>query len=270
MNNKSYPEPVEALILVLAVFAGLIVLAAVYAFVSSTVISPESIEKNTRLFFIFGGSLFLIIPLLYSRAKKYPIQSLFRFNPVSREVIFLSVTTGISLSIVGDELDRLLSRIIPIPDWILEQMRPLVVEGWTDWALVIGGAVFVAAIAEEGLFRGFFQVTLEKKGDATRAVMLSSLTWTIIHMNPYWAIQIFLMGIIMGFLAWRTDSIIPSIIVHGTNNFLALIFINYKIDEKAGWYLWGEHVSPIVVIAALATLVLSIRQISQFYQQVPE
>ena len=41
----------------------------------------------------------------------------------------------------------------------------------------------------------------------------------VISTNPFWAVQIFIMGVIIGFLAWRTDSVIPGIIVHALNNF---------------------------------------------------
>ncbi len=100
----------------------------------------------------------------------------------------------------------------------------------SDWVLLLFGVVIIAAVSEEMIFRGFLQISLEKKGDINRAVILSSITWTLIHVNPYWAIQIFITGVILGFLAWRTDSAYPSMIVHAANNFLSLLFINMDIE----------------------------------------
>ncbi len=267
MSRKEFPEPVEALILILAIFAGIIVLLFIYTLLFGAGLATQAIQKETRYLYIFGGSLFLIVPWLYSFVFKYDIRRLFRLNPVPGTVIVLSLLVGIGLSVVGDELDRLINMVIPIPDWMLEQMRPLQAENSMDWFLILTGAVLVASVAEEALFRGFFQVTLERKGDATRAVLLSSITWTLIHMNPYWAIQIFVTGVIIGYLAWRTNSLLPAIIVHAFNNLLAVLALNlFGEGESLGWYEWGEHVSPPVFIVALVLLVWALRQIGLIYR----
>jgi len=266
MDDQKYPEPVEALVVILGTFAVLIALALVYSVIFSSGIFIDEVDKNLRLFFIFGGSLFLILPLLYSRIKNYNIKILFRFNTVPTKVIFISIIAALSMSILSDELDRLINIFVTIPDWLIEQMQPLEVDTGFDWFLVIFGAVIVASIAEEGLFRGFLQVTLEKKGDVTRAVILSAITWTLIHMNIYWAIQIFLMGIVIGYLAWRTNSLIPAIIGHAMNNLLAVLFLNLNIEDYLGWYTWGDHVSPVILVIAGGGMVWSIREINTMYR----
>jgi len=268
MSKKSFPEPVEALVLILTIFGAIITLILVYSVFLGTNLDAEALEKDSRYIFIFGGILFLIIPIIYARSKKYDLHTLFRLNPVPGRIFWLSITTGLSISVLSDELDRLLNMIIPIPEWILEQMRPLQVESGMDWFLIILGAVIIASVSEEILFRGFFQVALEKKGDVTRAVLLSAISWTIIHMNPYWAIQIFITGVFIGYLAWRTDSIIPPILVHMVNNFLAVLFLNAYTEESFGWYEWGEHVSPIVLIIAAALMTWSLREISYHYKRI--
>ena len=106
---------------------------------------------------------------------------------------------------------------------------------------------------------------IERKGDITRAVILSSLSWALIHANPYWAVQIFIMGIIIGFLAWRTNSIFPGIIVHVVNNLMSLIFINSEMDSVIDWYLTGNHVNPIILLPSIIILVWCIRKISFIY-----
>ena len=85
--------------------------------------------------------------------------------------------------------------------------------------LVFLTVVIVAPIGEEMVFRGFLQRFLETSWrDITRAILVSSLFFTLIHFNPYWAIQIYLMGLVLGYLSWLTKSIYPS--------FFLLILIN--------------------------------------------
>ena len=110
--------------------------------------------------------------------------------------------------------------------------------------------VIVAPIGEEIVFRGFLQRFLEKYWkDITRAVLVTSLFFAMIHFNPFWTIQIYMLGVILGFLAWKTKSLIPSILLHIVNNGSAFILAN--IEEGAiDFYLWNEQVSPIFILLA--------------------
>lgn len=265
--KRKFPEPVEALIVILILFVPLYLAAVLVNFLASPGGNPLALQEASRYFYILGGLLFGIIPYLYAVWRKYDIKRLFRFNRVPWEIILLSFILAIALSIIGDELDRLVDLFVPIPDWLYESMRPLKAQTGFDWILIITGAVFVAAAAEEALFRGFLQVTLERKGDVTRAVILSSLTWTLVHGNFYWAVEIFIIGIFIGFLAWRTQSLIPSFVVHATNNLIAVIFLNIDTKQSMAWYEWGDHVSPLILIIALVLIIWTLQQITRFYRR---
>lgn len=267
-NRRQYPEPLEALIIILSIFAFLIIsIYVLSALNNGDLSSPETIISNSRYFFIFGGSLFLIVPLAYAWIRKFPIRPLFRFNPVPAEVLLLGIPIGLSLAVLGDELDRLIGLIITVPDWIYEMMYPLKAETSSEWLLIILGAVVVASVAEETLFRGFLQTALERKGDATRAVLFSSLAWTLVHQNPYWAVGIFVLGVVIGYLAWRTDSIILPVLVHAINNLLSVMVLNTdNLSDKMGWYEWNGHVAPVVLVIAAGVLYWSLRRLHLFYQ----
>jgi membrane protease YdiL (CAAX protease family) len=265
--GKKIPEPVEALIVLIVSFFIIIFITLLISFGSSLLPFSDSSEQNIELLYIILGIFFFIIPYIYTKKREYDIQLIFRFNPVSKDIILISTIIGITITIVGDELDRLVQILIPLPDWIVEQTKYLIADSTLDWILIISGAIIIAAFSEELLFRGFLQVSLEKKGDPNRAVILSSIAWTIIHMNPYWAIQIFIMGVIIGFLAWRTNSVIPCIIVHGMNNFIAVLFINFQLDKKISWYLMGDHVSPVLLVISLYGLIWGIKMLTRMYKK---
>lgn len=266
MDKSRYPEPVEALIVVLCAFSLIILIGLLYNLLMNSGIDLDQVDKNMQIFFIFGGSLFLFVPLIYARYRQFDIKSLFRFNTVSIPTIIHSLLIGLALTILSDEMDRIINIFFPLPDWLNEQMESLRAGNTMELILIVIGAVFIAAIAEEGLFRGFLQYSLEKRGDVTRAVILSALTWTMIHMNLYWSIQLFLMGIVIGYMAWRTNSIIPAVIIHGINNLIGILYLNYDLDSYMQWYEWNDHVSPIVVVISAAILVFTIRNIKR---QVP-
>jgi membrane protease YdiL (CAAX protease family) len=264
MENKKYPEPVEALLLVLFTLG--LILVTGFILVGWMLLFRSPTTLYTKLIFVLDGIPFLIIPLIYVKIRKYDAGTLFRFKPVKVNVLTLSILIGLSLGVIGDELDRLIQIFLPIPSWFIDQLKFMRAETAGDWTLLLLGVVFLAAFSEELLFRGFLQVSLERKGDPTRAVLLTSLTWTLVHVNPYWAVQIFIIGVVIGFLAWRTNSIVPTIMVHGINNFLSLIF--YNCGDHLNWYLTGNHVSVYILIPAAFLLVWSIRQLTDIYRPV--
>ena len=264
MNKKRFPEPVEALVVILITFGVVLVIALIFAIFFFTASSETPLSSDTKIIYVLGGIPLLLVPLFYAKFRNYDTAELFRLRPVSSEIIFLSFLVGLSIGPISDELDRLIQIIIPVPQWFLNQLRFLQAETVSDWILLFLGVVVLAAVSEEFVFRGFLQVALERKGDVTRAVILSSISWTLIHVNPYWAIQIFLMGIIIGFMAWRTGSIIPPMIVHGLNNFLSLLLFNSS--EEMNWYLMGEHVTPWILVISLVVLVWSIRKITEIFR----
>jgi membrane protease YdiL (CAAX protease family) len=268
MENKRYPEPVESLLLILGIYFAIFALTIITGSLLETAFLPGNDTKGLYLFFIFAGSLYLLIPFAYAYKKKYDLYHLFRFKKVPLNVIILSILIALSLSILSDELSRLLDMIIPMPDWLTKQItESMKTDNTLDFILLFIGVVIVAAVTEEGLIRGFLQTSLEQKGDVTRAVLLSAITWTFIHTNPWWAIQFFVLGVIFGYLAWRTDSVYPSMIAHGINNMIALFFINFDLEEKLSWYSYGEHVSPLLLIGSAGIIYWSIRQLDAFYRK---
>jgi len=180
------------------------------------------------------------------------------------------VIIGFSISILGDELDRIVNIIIPAPEFLAEISAVLQINSTLDLLILVGGAVIAAAFVEESIIRGFLQKSLEKYQDVTRAVIYASLAWTIIHGMLYWAIQIFLLGIILGLLAWRSNSIFPAVIGHAINNTLALIFNNIQQDNLKGVYLWGDHVSPLFLILAAAGVYFGVKYFYQYYGNRPQ
>ena len=113
--------------------------------------------------------------------------------------------------------------------------------------LVFLTVVIVAPIGEEMGFRGFLQRFLETSWrDITRAILVSSLFFTLIHFNPYWAIQIYLMGLVLGYLSWLTKSIYPSILLHMSINGTSMLFI-FLGEGAENSLLWKGHINPILL-----------------------
>jgi membrane protease YdiL (CAAX protease family) len=237
------------------------------------------------------GELLLPVPAyLYLRFSHYNVRQIFRLHPVSRRLMFLSAGLAVALHIVVYEVDRLFNamwewlwRFLPAefqllaPERLQSQLESfLLAPQWHDWAIIILATVLIAGLFEEILFRGFVQSAFEQHHKISTAILLTAVIFAANHAVPWWFAQIFLLGAGLGWMAWRSDSIIPGAIVHGINNLFAVLFINFKIEPE--WLLWqsakpwlGEgHVHPIYLLAAGAILYIGYQWFNRFCEEETE
>ena len=77
---------------------------------------------------------------------------------------------------------------------------------------------------------------LNKRCESVKAILISSLFFGIIHLNVHQAVNGFFIGIVMGFIYIKTDSLILTIFLHFINNLYCLIagYIPYleKIESN--------------------------------------
>jgi membrane protease YdiL (CAAX protease family) len=85
------------------------------------------------------------------------------------------------------------------------------------WVILIMSSI-VAGICEETGYRGYLQVPLEKKYGSAIAIIISSIIFTLIHLNKTWATpivpHIFFASVLLGILAYKSGSLLPGIIGH--------------------------------------------------------
>ena len=174
-----------------------------------------------------------------------------------------SIIFSIGIIILFDALDRVIHQIVPTPDYIIDLGKIMQPESTLGLIFLFLAVVIMAPIGEEIVFRGFLQKFLEEHWkDITKAVLVTSLFFAMIHFNPYWTIQIYLLGVILGFLSWKTKSVIPSIILHSINNGMAFI-LTVSDEYNINFYLWGNYVSPFFIIVAIYLSYYSINKINQ-------
>jgi len=219
---------------------------------------------KTQLFLV---EFFTIVPaVIFVIRRKFSLIKVFRLRPVNKIVIIWSILIGLSMTILADEIDRLIQLIFPMPDILLQAIQEsLKINSVSDFLIITFSAVFLAAVCEELLFRGFLQTSFESTFDVTKAVMLTALIFAIIHFNPWWTIQLILFGTFLGVLAWKTNSVVPSMIVHFVNNGVALIFSNMG-ESQYEWYFWNEHVDPVLIGLALIIGIFGFKKLYSYYE----
>jgi hypothetical protein len=93
------------------------------------------------------------------------------------------------------------------------------------WLLVFAFCV-AAPITEEFLARGFlYRGWSESFLRPTGAILLSSAVWTAMHLQYNWFFlaQVFSIGLLFGYLRYRSNSTWLTVILHGINNLAATV-----------------------------------------------
>jgi len=92
-----------------------------------------------------------------------------------------------------------------------------------DWnVLLVITALFLAPFGEEMMFRGYIQDFLKSRVRTELAIILSSIIFSLFHPFKVFP-QVFVLAVILGTVKEHYDSLIPSVVIHSLNNFLALI-----------------------------------------------
>jgi membrane protease YdiL (CAAX protease family) len=90
--------------------------------------------------------------------------------------------------------------------------------------LLIGG---LGSIAEEVVFRGLLYAWLEGRWGPRAAIVGSSLVFGIMHQEPALIATALPIGLFLGWLRWRSNSLIPSLVAHVTTNSAFVLVVKY-------------------------------------------
>ena len=219
---------------------------------------------NISLLSMLISTLMIGLPvIIYLRINKLSIRQRLRINKISHNTLFSIIIISIGFIIIIDELDRIIYVLFGSPDFLGELVEQLKITSVYNGFLIILTTVIVAPVVEEILFRGFLQKVLEESWeDITKAILVTSLFFALIHLNPYWIVQIYLLGMLLGYLSWRTNSIIPGIILHGLNNGFAVALNNVE-NVFNRYYNWHEHVNPLWIFIAIILIIFGFKMLNK-------
>lgn len=120
--------------------------------------------------------------------------------------------------------------------------------------LYIIRVAFVAGVFEELLFRGAILAHLRKFGDIT-AVVVSAFIFAVAHGNPVQSVFTFILGLALGYMAVRTNSLAYPMIIHILNNLFSIvsnIVLNSTDIDEYGYLLVIVLSAALVIFSVVA------------------
>ena len=180
----------------------------------------ETTVTTTGLAMVLSG-IAMIWHLIHFKYVKFSLKS---FGEVSGKTIGLSIP----LIVAGMIFINLCSEFIGLPDMMQDTFRAM-----SRNVFGIISIAIMAPLVEELLFRGAIQGHLLRKGmKPVYAILIASAVFGIVHMNPIQIPFAFAIGMIFGWLYYRTGSVVPGIIGHFINNSIACIRMAVMTKEE--------------------------------------
>lgn len=130
--------------------------------------------------------------------------------------LVVSIAT-MAASFVAEPVNALLPEMPELLKQALEQLT----EG-PVWISLLSVSIF-APFFEEWLCRGIVLRGLLQKMKPVWAIVVSALFFAVLHMNPWQAIPAFILGLLFGYVYYRTGSLKLTMLMHCVNNTLAVV-----------------------------------------------
>lgn len=147
-----------------------------------------------------------------------------------------------------------------MPAWLEETLKGMT--SGTVWVNFLCVSIF-APIFEEWLCRGMVLRGLLAKGlKPVWAIAISALFFALIHANPWQALPAFALGLVFGYVYYKTGSLTLTMLMHFTNNTLALVLGHIDAFKDAETWMdvipGGAYWAVFAVMAALTAFILFI------------
>lgn len=255
LANYAYytPGAIELLILLVWFIVG-VLLGNVVSVAFTTVLGYEAaLEYST----IVSYPLMFLPMMLYASAQSRKNSFIKERNEMDRNnfapvgafaCCLVAILATLASGVVAEAPTMLLPQM---PDWLKEMFESMT--GGKFWINFITVCVF-APFFEEWLCRGTIMRGLMANGHRpVWAIVISAAIFALIHANPWQAVAAFLLGLLFGYVYYRTGSLKMTMLMHFTNNFFALVcgHIDALKDMESWKDVLGTYYWPFYALCAI-------------------
>lgn len=207
----------------IAFACGAVILVALFFAKLAVTQVPDSFSGIAKLVFVPQLGLILTPTLLMAVMMTTSLRTSLRLTNTSWRTWSLVAVLAVMLHPVYVQLAALVSYMYPLSPQALEAMAPFGEHiSSAPWLSVILLMAALPAVCEELAFRGFIFGGLVRNNSPVRAVLVTAFMFGISHGILQQSISASIMGVLLGWVALRTGSVLPGILIHFGNNALSV------------------------------------------------
>ncbi len=206
-----------------ALFCGVVILVLSFVFQNS-VAPPQDFAGFARITLALFLAVVLAPPVIMAvMFTSSPRQTLL-LKPPRWRMVTAAAVLAVALHPFILAFDSLIVWIYPIAPKVQQAADELqkMFTSANVWLLILCIAA-MPAVCEEIAFRGFILSGFRRLGNNRRAIVVSALFFGIAHGFLQQEINAFVMGLLLGYLAVRSGSLLPGMTFHFLHNSLSVL-----------------------------------------------
>lgn len=266
MNNskKEYvidPEPM------LSAQHAILLLMSVFLLSSVVVMLLVDVYTIHILSIIVEFGLYCLPVFIIALLLKYPLNDLVRVRNFFRiDLILITIISTVIVIILSVKIIELIQWLIPYSQDQIDWRKNLLGSGSESpfWLVFMTVAV-LPGICEEVLFRGLIQPAFMKKLGKHAGIILTSILFAAIHVSLQNFIPLFLLGLFLGVLSYRTGSFLFAAVAHIIVNGLAVIAAAFSNGQPS-----ANQPASLDNVFIIATAVLFIIMMLLLFKLTPK
>jgi ABC-2 type transport system permease protein/sodium transport system permease protein len=224
---------------------------------------------------VLTALLFAVFPLMVALWRKVRLVSGFGLRRPAIHSMAGALLLGLSLWALVHELNVLQQNlgIGKLEDAFARRIADMFRQIKTQplWMLLVTMAV-VPAACEEFFFRGMVYHALAARGRPRQAIVVSAVLFGLFHIFALGGLATprllpsTLMGLILGWVCYRTGSVLPGMLLHACHNGAALTVAYYveELDVDSWGILDQPHLPPWWLVAAGVGSALGVATLALF------
>ena len=173
-----------------------------------------------------------------------------------------------------------INSFLPAPD-VLTQMQAdqmqliqSLMQGQFSVLFILFNIAVVPAFCEEIMFRGYIMRTFEKHTTIFWAILFSSIIFGLFHLQITHFLPLSFIGGVLALLAYGSNSLLPAIVAHFTNNALSVVVATQypeselaSISPSTAPPIWLVLISMVFTGLIITFLVQQLRSLKQEEQR---
>ena len=241
-----------ALILSLVFFALYFIFQVLSVYLISLFVSSELLEQMSLQLSIIGNCLSVLAFALIYRLASLSFTEGAHLNKIPTRFYINSVIMGVATAFAVALILGLISISGVLPDsWVTTQNNAYSDVSTASPLLKLLSVVLTGPLLEEVLFRGLILGTLKENMPPWVAIFLSAFIFGIAHGTPIGIIYATGLGILMGWLFVRFNSVLPPLVFHMAYNCTVA---------------YSEEISLPIAIFAIPIIVFEIIDINRYFR----
>ena len=212
----------------------------------------ESIQGSTAYVLLAINVSVIGLVWLIAKCKKEKLREKIELKKISGSLIGLGILLAVGMYTFDVGLVEVLGKTSVFRNSYIQLENAFKFTDYTPFIVNVLIVGMIAPFAEEVLFRGVVYQALKKHFHIGTVIGVQALLFGLAHINSLQIVYATLMGVLCGYMVYRTKSLWSGVVIHIANNTISCILSALHIGES------GMNVPVIILLLLIGMSIVTV------------